>query len=292
MKAAIIVDSTAGLSKEVADIPGIFQLYLSTIFEDGTVFVDTADDELTQQFYDRMTTEDELPKSSQPEPKQVFDLFDRIIAEGYDTVFGLFLSEKISGTFQTVNAVAKEYDDKLTIHLIDSKTTSFVIEAMTINLVELLQRDLTAQKIIEHLDELLSQSIFYFTPETLTNLVKGGRLSSFSGLLGSLLSIKPLITVSQATDGEVHVPEKIRSKKKAINRLFTLASEAISRYPETAYITIGHTGAPSDAQELSDRILAAFPNCSTRIGFITPVLGTHGGRGAVSINIAPLLNNQ
>ena len=186
MKAAIIVDSTAGLSKEVTDIPGIFQLYLSTIFEDGTVFVDTADDELTQQFYDRMTTEDELPKSSQPEPKQVFDLFDRIIAEGYDTVFGLFLSEKISGTFQTVNAVAKEYEDKLTIHLIDSKTTSFVIEAMTLNLVELLQRDLTAQKIIEQLDELLSQSIFYFTPETLTNLVKGGRLSSFSGLLGSL----------------------------------------------------------------------------------------------------------
>lgn len=99
MKAAIIVDSTAGLSKEVTDIPGIFQLYLSTIFEDGTVFVDTVEENLTQKFYDRMDTESELPKSSQPEPKQVYDLLERIIDEGFDTVFGLFLSDKISGTY-------------------------------------------------------------------------------------------------------------------------------------------------------------------------------------------------
>lgn len=291
MKAAIIVDSTAGLSKEVTDIPGIFQLYLSTIFDDGTVFVDTADDELTQQFYDRMTTEDELPKSSQPEPKQVFDIFDRIIAEGYDTVFGLFLSEKISGTYQTVKSLSREYEDRLNIHLIDTKVTSFVLEAMTLNLVELLNRGLKPSEITEQLNDLLTQSVFYFAPETLTNRVKGGRLSSLSGLLGNLLSIKPLITVSQATNGEVHVTEKVRSMKKAINRLFFLASEAIDQYPNHAYITIGHTGAPMDAQTLCDRILEQYPRCSVRVGFITPVLGTHGGRGAISINVAPLLES-
>lgn len=62
--------------------------------------------------------------------------------------------------------------------------------------------------------------------------------------------------------------------------------------PENVYITIGHTGAPDDAQQLRERILTKFPNCFVRIGFITPVLGTHGGRGAISINIAPLLSPQ
>lgn len=289
MKAAIIVDSTAGLSQETAAIPGIFQLYLSAIFEDGTVFVDTADEDLTQKFYDRMETEKELPKSSQPEPKQVYDLFDQLVDEGYDTVFALLLSEKISGTFQTVHAVSNEYQDKLSIHLIDSKTTSFVLEAMTLNLVELLKRGLAANEITEQLNDLLTQSVFYFAPETLTNLVKGGRLSSISGLLGNFLSIKPLITISQATNGEVQVAEKVRSMKKAMNRLFNLATEAISRYPEQAYVTIGHTGAPMEAQALRERLSVAYPDITIRIGYITPVLGTHGGRGAVSVNVAPLL---
>lgn len=292
MKAAIIVDSTSGLSKETAALPGIFQLYLSTIFEDGTVFIDSADDSLTQEFYNRMETEKELPKSSQPEPQQVFDLLDQIFEQGYDTVYALLLSEKISGTFQTVHSVSNEYKNKLNIHLINSKTTSFVLEAMTLNLVELLKRELTAKEILEQMNDLLAQSLFLFAPETLTNLVKGGRLSSIGGLMGNLLSIKPLITVGQETDGDVEVSEKIRSMRKAMNRLFDLASETINRYPDHAYITIGHTGAPIEAQKLRERLLAEFPDCTARLGFITPVLGTHGGRGAVSINIAPLLLNE
>lgn len=85
---------------------------------------------------------------------------------------------------------------------------------MTLNLVELLKRDLEASQVIDQLNHLLVQSTFYFVPATLTNLVKGGRLSSISGLFGNLLNIKPLITIGPSTDGEVQVSEKIRSMKK------------------------------------------------------------------------------
>lgn len=292
MKAAIIVDSTAGLSPESAAIPGVFQIYLSSTFKDGTVFIDTADDDLTQQFYDRMENESELPTSSQPDPQQAYDLFDQIISEGYDTVFGLFISDNLSGTYQTVVSVAQDYQDRLTIHLIDSQTVSFVLEAALLNLHELIKADLETDAILKQIDNLLKQSVFYFVPESLTNLVKGGRLSSFSGLVGNLLSIKPLINVGPTTNGDVFVSEKIRSSKKAMTRLFDIACDAIEDFPDGTYITVGHTGAPLAAHELRDRLLAKFPEKSVRIGFITPVLGTHGGRGAISINIAPLITSK
>lgn len=288
MKAAIIVDSTAGLSKEVTKNPNVFQLFLSTIFEDGTVYVDSPNEQSTQEFYNRMEQESALPKSSQPEPQQVYDVFERILAEGYDTVFGLFLSSKISGTYQTVHSVSQEFTDRLSIHLIDSELTSFVMEGITKNLLTLTQKDLLPESILSNIDSALKRSAFYFVPSTLDNLVKGGRLSSISGLIGNLLSIKPIITISHESNGAIIVSEKVRSMKKALNRLYILACEHIDQYPDNAYITVGHTGAPKDAELLRDQLLVTYPEASIQIGFITPVLGTHGGTGAVSINIAPL----
>lgn len=290
MKAAIIVDSTAGLSAETARYPNVFQLNLSTIFKDGTVYVDTADETLTRDFYQRMDKETVLPKTSQPEPQQVFDLLDRIIEEGYDTVFGIFLSKKISGTYQTVYAVAQEYSDRLDIHLIDSHLTSFVMEAMTLNLVELIRRNMDPDSILFRIESLLKQSAFYFTPSKLDNLVKGGRVSSVSGIVGNMLNIKPIIRMGPDTDGDVQVYEKVRSMKRSLNRLYEITMNHIKLYPHHAYVVIGHTGAVENAQVLHDRILATYPEVKIRIGFITPVLGTHGGSGAVSINVAPLLN--
>lgn len=290
MKAAIIVDSTAGLTKETAALSNVFQVYLSTIFEDGTIFVDSPDENLTNKFYKRMDTEDELPKTSQPEPKQIYDVFKQIIQDGYDTVYAILVSEKISGTFQTVHAVADEFQNRLNIHLIDSQMTSFVLEAMTLNLAELIQRQLAPDDIVSRMNKLINQSAFYFTPAKLDNLVKGGRLSALSGFLGNALSIKPIITMGRETQGEVIVPEKVRTMKKAHNRLYEIAMTYIRQYPEHAYIVVGHTGVVEEAEALGDRLKAAYPDIPVRIGFITPVLGTHGGSGAVSINIAPLLN--
>lgn len=289
MKVAIVVDSTAGLSEDLVNHPDVFQLYLSTIFEDGTIYVDSPDEAKTADFYHRMNTEKELPKTSQPEPSQAFELFDNIIAKGYDTVIGLFLSEQVSGTYQTVATVAKEYEDRLDIHLIDSQTTSFVMEAMTMNIVKLLEMGKSAEEVENEIKALLQQSAFYFTVATLDNLVKGGRLSAVGGLIGNLLNIKPILYMGYTTEGQVKVAEKVRTKKKALNRLFEIAVDHINLYPDAAYVTVGHTGAPEEAQALKERILADYPHLDIRIGFITPVLGTHGGFAAVSINVAPLI---
>lgn len=289
MKAAIIVDSTAGLSEDLVNEPNVFQLYLSSVFTDGTVFVDSPDEQKTADFYIRMNSEEELPKTSQPEPVQAFELFDKILEEGYDTVFGVFLSAEVSGTFQTVATVAAEYTDRLDIHLIDSQTTSFVLEAMTINLLKLIEKKTSSEDIVKKIENSLQQSAFYFTVTTLDNLVKGGRLSAVSGMIGNLLNIKPILSVTPKTEGHAKVSEKVRGKKKAINRLFEIATDYINQYSDHAYVTVGHTGAVEDAEILKNRLHAAYPQLEIRIGFITPVLGTHGGYGAVSINIAPLL---
>lgn len=290
MKAAIIVDSTAGLTEETAKLSNVYQVNLSTIFEDGTVYIDSPDETLTKEFYERMDTEKNLPKTSQADTKQIYDLFEQLVQEGYDTVFGVLLSEKISGTFQSVQATSREFSDQLDIHLIDAQMTSFVLEAMVMNLAELIQRQFTPDEIVTRIKQLLAQSAFYFTPAKLDNLVKGGRVSSLSGFLGNALKIIPIITMGAESDGEVSVPEKIRTMKRAQDRLFEIADAHIQQYPKHAYVAVGHTGAEADALVMRDRIQVAYPDLPIRIGFITPVLGTHGGSGAISINVAPLLN--
>ncbi|MBA5730079.1 DegV family protein [Aerococcaceae bacterium INB8] len=106
MKAAIIVDSTAGLTEETIKFSNVYQVYLSTIFEDGTVYADSPDETLTKDVYERMDTEKNLPKTAQSDTKHINDVFEQLIQEGYDTVFGILLSEKISGTFHSVQATS------------------------------------------------------------------------------------------------------------------------------------------------------------------------------------------
>lgn len=222
MKAAIIVDSTAGLTEETATLSNIYQIYLSTIFEDGTVYIDSPDESLTKDFYDRMDTEKNLPKTSQPDTKQIYDLFEQLVQDGYDTVFDVLLSEKISGTFQSIQASSREFSDQLDIHLIDAQLTSFVMEAMVLNLVELIQRQFEPNDIVTRIKHLLEQSAFYFTPAKLDNLVKGGRVSSLSGFLGNALNIKPIITMGAEHDGQLYVPEKSGRRKRLMTACLRL----------------------------------------------------------------------
>ena len=250
MKAAVIVDSTAYLSEALAQHPDVYQVALSVNFSDGLVMKDTSDLQLLNEFYTRLKSESQLPTTSQPQPGDYLALLDQLVATGYDTVYAIHLSSEISGTYQTAHMLLSEYEDKLQAYAVDSGSSCMVMEG------------------------------------DLNNLVKGGRLSASSALLGNILQIRPLLHFEE---GKIAVSEKIRTTKKVYRRMVELVAEWQTRYPQGVHVGIGQAGAPEDLKVLDEMMKDAYPGMPLSYTNIGPVIGTHTGDGTKGLGIVPKL---
>lgn len=285
MKAAILVDSTASLAKELANHPDVYQVDLKVIYQSGEVLTDTTDPQRLQSFYQRISREAELPTTSQPEPAQFSRVLDEIVAKGYDTVYGIHLSGSVSGTLQTAQMFFEEYQPLLQTYLIDSKGTSFVMEEMVKQALQMIDAKFHPQKIQENLEWIANESVIYVMVEDLKNLVKGGRLSLVGAALGSALQIRPIIYFTP--EGRVGVFEKMRTNRKVFRRWQELVDQAVLDYPDGITVAFAHGDAAREIEEVKAKIQANHPDLTYRVGYLTPVLGVHGGKGCKGMGIIP-----
>lgn len=284
MKTAIIVDSTASLAEDLANHPDIYQINLLVTYANGDVITDTTDPVVLKEFYHRITKDKELPKTSQPEPVHLYKLLKEVVDKGYQSVICIHLSDKISGTFKTSSMITDEFRDALNIYMIDSKGTSFVIESMVKQTLHMLEKGLSGEVIQAKLEWLADNSTIYVMFENLENLVKGGRLDTISAFLGTALRIKPIVVLDQ---GEVKVFEKVRTTKKVVRRWQELVREAVKDYPNGIEIVFAHGDAEAEIIEIKELIQAEFPQFEYRVGYLTPVLGVHGGKGCKGMGLIP-----
>lgn len=285
MKSAIVVDSTASLSEELKNHPDIYQIDLLVTYSDGEVIKDTTDAAVLKGFYERMTHEKELPTTSQPEPIHLYRVMEKIIEKDYDSVYCIHLSDKISGTFKTSRMITNEFRDAINVYMVDSKGTSFIIESMVKQALTMIEAGLEGEEIQRQLEWVADRAKIYVMFETLSNLVKGGRVSSISGFIGSALKIKPIVYFDK---GEVKVFEKVRTTKRVIKRWQELVKEAVKDYPNGIEIVFAHGDAEEEILSIKEMIQDEFPDISFRVGYLTPVLGVHGGKGCKGIGIIPL----
>lgn len=289
MKSAIVVDSTASLSEELKNHPDIYQVDLLVTYSNGDVIRDTTNSEVLQDFYERVTQDKELPKTSQPGPIYLYKIMETIVQKGYESVFCIHLSDKISGTFKTSHLITNEFRDALTIYMVDSKGTSFVIESMVKQALAMMEAGVATEDIQMHLEWIADRAKIYIMFETLDNLVKGGRLGIISGFLGSALRIKPIVYFDE---GEVKVFEKVRTTKRVIKRWQDLVRSAVKDYPDGIEIVFAHGDAEAEILMIKDIIQAEFPDVSYHVGYLTPVLGVHGGKGCKGMGIIPLAKHK
>ena len=193
MKAAVIVDSTAYLSEALAQHPDVYQVALSVNFSDGSVMKDTSDLQLLNEFYTRLKSESQLPTTSQPQPGDYLALLDQLVAAGYDTVYAIHLSSEISGTYQTARMLLCEYEDKLDAYAVDSGSSCMVMEILVKETLGWIDQGLSAEEVGRRLEWSARHSDVYLMVGDLNNLVKGGRLSASSAILGNILQIRPLL---------------------------------------------------------------------------------------------------
>lgn len=231
-------------------------------------------------FYEEMNESKEIPKSSQPIPQEMLEIFKGIVEEG-DSVVGIFLSSKMSGTYSTANMVKEmvleEYPNA-NIQILDSKTNCMQMGFAAIEAAKASNEGKSMDEVIAIAEYVFNNSRFLFTPETLEYLKKGGRIGGAAALFGNILQIKPILTV---VDGETSVFKKVRTRKKTIEEIVTTVLNDIES-KGLGDIIVHHINCEEEGLKLA-KILEEKLCRKVSIQSIGPVIGLHVGPGSIGI---------
>ncbi|MGU7935996.1 DegV family protein [Streptococcus suis] len=279
MKLAVITDSSAVLGIEREDL---FVLDIPVNIE-GVNYVE-GQNLTVEEFYQKMASSKELPKTSQPSLMELEDILGCLKEKGYTHALGLFLSSGISGFYQNIQYLKDEFEG-LTVAFPDTKITSAPLGMMVENVLKWADAGLSFEEITRKLDQEIGKTTAFIMVDDLNHLVKGGRLSNGAALLGNLLSIKPILYFTG--EGKIEVYEKVRTEKKAIKRLIEILQEQTK---EGQYqIAIIHANAPEKAENFKQQLEEAGVGSDLPIVSFGSVIGTHLGEGAVAFGISPII---
>lgn len=275
-KIALVTDSTSDLNKEQLEKHDINMLSLRVVYQERE-FIDRVN--ITpEEVYENMSIE--VPSSSLPPVDHIHDTFRRLEQEGYTHVIVVCISSGLSGTYNTINMVSREYPN-MEFSIFDSKALSMGTGAIVLECAKMISQGKSFEAIVEELPSMKKRIRVYFIVDTLTYLIKGGRIGKVAGTLGQILKLKPVISINK--EGVYYTHAKVRGRRQSIERLMDAVKETLNK--GKAKIWVMHGDALKEGKELYDRISKL--NNVREIGFsnIGPVLGVHTGSGTLGIVI-------
>lgn len=290
MKTAIVVDSTGSLSNDLLNEPYIYQVNLNVTFSDGEIYTDSSSETKAKEFFQKLANSKAIPKTSQPEPGQFIEVLEDIKQKGYENVLFIHLSSALSGTLQTAKMLAKEYENDFNSYFVDSTGTSFVIESLVEQALILLERGTAMEEVVEKLEWVAKESDIYLVVEDLSYLVKGGRISKGSSMIGNFLNIKPILLVPE--EGNIELFEKVRTTKRALKRMNEVLIEKMEKYDGKAKIAFAHANAEKQVLKQIGKLQTKYPDTMYRSGFLTVIIGAHVGEGAIGCAVIPLVTEM
>ncbi|WP_102344858.1 DegV family protein [Bacillus sp. Marseille-P3661] len=276
MKTAIVTDSTAYIPENIREQYNIKMCPLNVIFGLESYQEET---ELTaDDFYEKVKTVSELPKTSQPAIGLFVKTFEQLVADGYDAVISIHLSSGISGTYQAAIS-AGDMVKNITVFPFDSEVSAMPLGFYVLEAAEMAVQGKGTEEILERLNEMKQSMRAYFLVDDLAHLQRGGRLNGAQALIGSLLQVKPILHFE---DKKIVPFEKIRTHKKAIKRLLELfVEDAKTGVPIKASLI--HANRLEIVKELKAQIQSEYPNVEIDISYFGAVTGTHLGEGALGL---------
>ena len=275
-KIKLFTDSAADLPQIYRERYGIDVVPLSVIFGDEE-FKDGMTLSLTE-FWAKVKIAKELPSTNQVNPNDFVDAFGPYIEQGY-TILYIGLSSKLSGTLQSA-VLAKNLLNTDQIHIFDSRSASIGEALLLITAGRMLQNGRSLDEIQQKLEQDRKDAFAYFTIDSLTHLVKGGRLTKTQGLVGSMLNIKPILQVTP--EGTIEVAEKVRSTKKALQTMVAKAKERNIDLSKKR-VAIVHTWGAETVPELTELVKRELAPSEIIEGLIGPTIGTHAGPGGIAL---------
>ena len=267
MAVRIVTDSAADLPADEVAALGVEVVPLSIRF--GTDEYTDGVDLSVAEFYEKLASTHALPETAAPAPGAFEAAFRRQAEAGADAVVCVNLSEGLSATIQSARNAAKVLEGELPVRVIDSTSITSGLGTQVRLASEAAAGGASLDEVVALVESLAGRTHVLGALDTLDNLKKGGRIGGAQALLGSLLSIKPLLDIST---GEVAEAGKARTRRKALEWL----RDQVFALPEAEHLTVAHGMAP-DLDDMLALLAPRYPADSIRVTTIGPTIGTHGG---------------
>jgi DegV family protein with EDD domain len=270
----LATDSTADLQPALVDRYGVEMVPL-VVNWDGQTLRDKLDLS-TADFYQRLRASKSLPRTGAPS-LAAFETAFRDQLQRYESVISVNLASKLSATCEVARRAATSVDP-VRITVVDSGTVSIGISWLLDLAGRLAREGRPVLDIVQAVEEARSRIRILFLVDTLEFLQRGGRIGRASALAGTLLNVKPILSIRE---GEVSPVERVRTMNNAMRRLVELA---VGLGP-VERVGVIDGDAAANATEVARRLQGHYPDVTVERGELGPVLGTHGGPGVIGVGV-------
>ena len=275
MSVKIVVDSTADLPQQLAKDMGITVVPCYVRFGDQSFRdrVDISED----AFFERLQSDSVHPSTSQPSPQDFIGIYQQF-ADNDDGIYSLCVSRKLSGTYDSAFQARQLLKLATPIEVVDSYSVTIGLGILAVLAARLSQEGRTLPQIADAVQEAIPQIHLLGFFDTLKYLAAGGRIGKAKALLGSVLNVKPVLTVK---DGELHPAGQVRSRAKGIDRLI----EYVKSFENIRDLGVIHATTPDDAHNLADKLGEYFPRERIVISRLGAAIGAHAGPGTLFVAV-------
>ena len=235
----------------------------------------------SSEFYEILKTTDNALSTSQPSLSQYRDMYNKI-SNQYRSAISLHISESLSGTFNGAQVAAREFKDKINLQILNSKTTSAALGLLVCEAARLIELERPIQEIVDKLKKYIEKTRIYISIPTLKYIIKSGRINPVKGLIGTLLNLKPVLTLD--SEGRAVEAKKVVGRRQVVKKTLELAVE-YAKTVENPRFSIVHVLSPKVAGWYKEEILKLFNKNDVFIMDASPALGLHTGIGSAAIAV-------
>jgi DegV family protein with EDD domain len=275
MAVKIVTDTLSDITDDLAGKLGVTVVPLYVRFGEE-IYRDRV--EITsEEFYRRLVNVTKLPSTTQPTPNDFAQVFKELAKET-DEILVIVVSSKLSGTYQSATQAKEMMKGKCQIEIVDSLHVAMGMGLIVISAVKAAKEGAGLAKVADMTRRAIPRShlIAYF--DTLKYLAKGGRIGKAQGLLGSVLSVKPILTVRE---GEMAPLTRVRSLSAGLDYFYNFAAG----FSNIEGLAVEHATTPDDADKLVERLGKIYPKEKIYRSVISPVIGTYSGPNALALTV-------
>lgn len=276
MSIAIVTDSTSDLPPDIAQLHGISVVPLNVHIEDETFLdgVTISADEM----YRRLPDQKVIPTTSAPSVGTFAEMYEKL-GETHDEIISVHLSSKLSLTHgAAVNAVSELGSNGPRIEVVDTEQASMALGYTAVQAAEAIAGGSSLDDAVALVKNASKRAVFMGMVDTLEYLVRGGRIGKAQGYVGSILRVRPILTLK---DGIAHPFERVRNRKKGIARLKSLVAE----YAPLEKLSVLYTTDEVDAQNIANEIAEFAPDGEPVVAQLGPVVGNYLGPGTLGLGL-------
>ena len=277
---AIVTDSNSGITQKQAEELGVFVLPMPFMIDNETYFEDI---NLTQEeFYQRLAAGAEIG-TSQPSPESVMNLWDKLLKD-YDEVLHIPMSSGLSGSCESAMMLAGEYDGK--VHVVNNQRISVTLRQSVLDARLLMQKGMSAAQIKEFLEADKFNSSIYIMLDTLYYLKKGGRITPAAAAIGTMLKLKPVLTI-QGEKLDAFAKARTTNQGKSI-MINAIRNDIVNRFggfteEKGIWLQMAYTHNEEAAEVFRAEVAAQFPGHDIWMDPLPLSIACHIGPGSLAL---------